>query len=63
MAGNTIPVAEDDIIGWTVMTGNPAGGLTLYGNFSSNEEAASVANNDPHLDDYWWVVPIYAMGE
>lgn len=49
------------VIGWSIMTGDPVNGFSLNGNFETGEEATGYANGDPHLDDEWWIVPIYPV--
>jgi hypothetical protein len=53
---------DDNIIGWTIVSGNPVDGFTLYGNYPSNEAAGQAADNDPYMDADWWIAPIYAKG-
>ncbi len=48
-------------IAYTIMSGNPVEGFTLYGQFPTNDAACVAANNDAHLKNEWWVVPIHGL--
>jgi hypothetical protein len=48
-------------IAYTIMSGNPVEGFTLYGQFATNDAACEAANNDAHLANEWWVVPIHGL--
>lgn len=45
---------------WTIITGNPVDGFTLYGVFKSAEEASEYASQDKTMPPDWWVIGIHA---
>lgn len=52
---------EQKPLHWTIISGNPVEGFTLYGVFKSAEEASEYAAHDKHLPPDWWVIGIYAI--
>ena len=49
------------VIGYIISTGNLRDGFFLNGFFETEESAMKYGNTDPHLDDSWCVVPVYAL--
>lgn len=49
------------IIGYTIATGNPSEGFSLYGFFSTQAAAIDATEHDRTLGPDWWLMPVYAQ--
>ncbi len=48
---------------YTIIVGNPIHGFEGYGIFDTVEDAVDFVNDDPDLDEDWWVMKIQPTGK
>lgn len=47
------------VLGYSIITGNPVEGFSLYGFFESIIAACEAAEHDKTMPPDWWVISIY----
>jgi hypothetical protein len=47
------------IIGYTIVTGNPRDGFSLYGFFETQDQALMSAEDNRTITGDWWLMAVY----